>query len=151
MGYTQVNIDAGWLKGRFPNGTIYEDLELFPSGYVRVCPCQIALFSKGYGCVDATVAEVCGGRMAGLGSWIKSQETAPGSGRRMRYGLYSCRGSCQCGTSTYAGPGSLGYEKMVLPPPRDTVWTCGCTRVFRVGTRAVCRTRTGWSQRARST
>ena len=51
--------------------------------------------------------------MKGLGSWIKSQETSPGSGQYLQYGLYSCRGSCQCGTSTYSAPGSLGYEKMV--------------------------------------
>ena len=24
LGYTQINIDEGWLKGRYPNGTIYE-------------------------------------------------------------------------------------------------------------------------------
>lgn len=27
LGYTQVNVDEGWLKGRYPNGTIYEDLD----------------------------------------------------------------------------------------------------------------------------
>ena len=48
--------------------------------------------------------------MKGLGAWVKAQETAPGSGVRMRYGLYSCRGTCQCGTGTYAAPGSHGYE-----------------------------------------
>jgi hypothetical protein len=26
------------------------------------------------------------------------------------YGLYSCRGTCQCGTSTYSAPGSNGHE-----------------------------------------
>ena len=28
----------------------------------------------------------------------------------MRYGLYSCRGTCQCGTGTYGAPGSHGHE-----------------------------------------
>lgn len=32
LGYNRVNVDEGWLKGRYPNGTIYEDLEKFPSG-----------------------------------------------------------------------------------------------------------------------
>lgn len=54
--------------------------------------------------------------MAGLGSWIHAQETAPGSGQHMKYGLYTCRGTCQCSTGTYQGPGSYGYEKM------DTDW-----------------------------
>ena len=36
---------------------------------------------------------------------------APGSGRKMRYGLYSCRGTCQCGTKTYHAVGSNGHEK----------------------------------------
>lgn len=29
----------------------------------------------------------------------------------MKYGLYSCRGTCQCGTQTYKAVGSHGYEK----------------------------------------
>jgi hypothetical protein len=40
--------------------------------------------------------------MAGLGQWVHSQG--------MKYGLYSCRGTCQCGTGTYNAPGSHGYE-----------------------------------------
>ena len=59
---------------------MYEDLSKFPSG------------------------------MKGLGDYIKAQETFPGSGEFMHYGLYSCRGTCQCGTSTYSAPGSHGYE-----------------------------------------
>jgi len=31
-------------------------------------------------------------------------------GLGLLYGLYTCRGSCQCGTSTYSGPGSQGHE-----------------------------------------
>eukprot|EP00038_Savillea_parva_P025951 m.50314 g.50314 ORF g.50314 m.50314 type:complete len:571 (+) comp7229_c0_seq2:61-1773(+) len=81
LGYTQINIDEGWLKGRAANGSMVEDWEKFPSG------------------------------MKGLGDWIKSQETFPGSGKKMRYGLYSCRGTCQCGTHTYSAPGSHGFEK----------------------------------------
>ena len=59
---------------------MYEDLSKFPSG------------------------------MKGLGDFIKAQETFPGSGEFMHYGLYSCRGTCQCGTGTYSAPGSHGYE-----------------------------------------
>jgi hypothetical protein len=54
--------------------------------------------------------------MKGLGDWIHSQETYPGSGQYMKYGLYSCRGTCQCGSSYYSGPGGLGYEVV------DTDW-----------------------------
>jgi hypothetical protein len=54
--------------------------------------------------------------MKGFGDWVHSQETYPGSGQYMKYGLYSCRGTCQCGTGTYQGPGSHGYEAM------DTDW-----------------------------
>ena len=86
LGYTQVNVDEGWLKGRDANGQMYEDLDKFPSG------------------------------MKGLGDWIKSQETFPGSGEMMRYGLYSCRGTCQCGTGSYNAPGSNGHEA------DDTEW-----------------------------
>lgn len=59
---------------------MYEDLSKFPSG------------------------------MKALGTWITSQETYPGSNEYMHYGLYSCRGTCQCGTSTYSAPGSNGHE-----------------------------------------
>ncbi len=61
-------------------GMMYEDLSKFPSG------------------------------MKALGDWIKAQETYPGSGEYMHYGLYSCRGTCQCGTGTYSAPGSNGHE-----------------------------------------
>lgn len=27
----------------------------------------------------------------------------------MKYGLYTCRGTCQCGTQLYSGPGSAGH------------------------------------------
>ena len=54
--------------------------------------------------------------MQGLGDWIHAQETYPGSGQYMKYGLYSCRGTCQCSTSYYSGPGSYGYEQL------DTDW-----------------------------
>ena len=48
--------------------------------------------------------------MVGLGDWIHAQETSPGSGEYLRYGLYTCRGTCQCSTAKYSGPGSQGYE-----------------------------------------
>ena len=40
--------------------------------------------------------------MKGLGDWVHSQG--------FLYGLYSCRGTCQCGTATYSAPGSHGHE-----------------------------------------
>ena len=80
LGYTQINVDEGWLKGRNAAGQMYEDLDKFPSG------------------------------MKALGDFIKSQPTYAGSGDMMRYGLYSCRGTCQCGTGTYGAPGSNGHE-----------------------------------------
>jgi alpha-galactosidase len=80
LGYNRVNVDEGWLKGRNAQGVMYEDLDKFPSG------------------------------MKALGDWIKAQETYPGSGEYMHYGLYSCRGTCQCGTNTYSAPGSNGHE-----------------------------------------
>ena len=40
--------------------------------------------------------------MKSLGDWVKAQG--------FHYGLYSCRGTCQCGTGTYHAPGSHGYE-----------------------------------------
>ena len=85
-GYKYVNVDEGWLKGRSPNGTIYEDLEKFPHG------------------------------MKGLGSWVTSQSVAPGSDEKLVYGLYSCRGTCQCGTGKYHATGSHGHEAA------DTQW-----------------------------
>ena len=86
LGYVQINVDEGWLKGRNSSGQMYEDLDKFPSG------------------------------MKALGDWIKAQPTYAGSSETMRYGLYSCRGTCQCGTGTYNAPGSNGYEAA------DTEW-----------------------------
>lgn len=86
LGYNHINVDEGWLLGRYPNGTIYEDLSKFPSG------------------------------MKGLGDWITSQELYPGASQYFEYGLYSCRGTCQCSTGSYQGPGSHGYEA------NDTIW-----------------------------
>ena len=40
--------------------------------------------------------------MKALGDWVKSQGFV--------YGLYSCRGTCQCGTNTYHAEGSHGFE-----------------------------------------
>eukprot|EP01121_Diplochlamys_sp_Union-15-3_P005120 TRINITY_DN1543_c0_g1_i1.p1 TRINITY_DN1543_c0_g1~~TRINITY_DN1543_c0_g1_i1.p1 ORF type:complete len:424 (-),score=96.81 TRINITY_DN1543_c0_g1_i1:49-1194(-) len=41
--------------------------------------------------------------MKALGDYIHS--------KGLKYGLYTSRGSCQCSTSQYSGPGSQGYEK----------------------------------------
>jgi len=40
--------------------------------------------------------------MKALGDYIHS--------KGLKYGLYTCRGTCQCSTSQYQGPGSQGYE-----------------------------------------
>jgi len=86
-GYTYVNVDEGWLKGRHPgNNTIYEDLEKFPQG------------------------------MKALGDWVTAQPVAAGSAEKMVYGLYSCRGTVQCGTRQYHAVGSNGHEAA------DTQW-----------------------------
>ena len=42
------------------------------------------------------------------GEWIHEQEV-PGKGKIMKYGLYTCRGTCQCSTQLYHGPGSHGH------------------------------------------
>eukprot|EP00316_Scyphosphaera_apsteinii_P013223 CAMPEP_0119338082 /NCGR_PEP_ID=MMETSP1333-20130426/95318_1 /TAXON_ID=418940 /ORGANISM="Scyphosphaera apsteinii, Strain RCC1455" /LENGTH=210 /DNA_ID=CAMNT_0007349277 /DNA_START=129 /DNA_END=758 /DNA_ORIENTATION=+ len=81
LGYRQINIDEGWLQGRHGNGSLFEDLDKFPS------------------------------RMMGLGNWIKRQPIYEGSAMKMRYGLYTSRGTCQCGTRTYHAVGSHGFEK----------------------------------------
>jgi alpha-galactosidase len=85
-GYVYSNVDEGWLKGRYANGSLYEDLDKFPE------------------------------TMAALGEWVHSLETSPGSGKYMKYGLYTCRGTCQCSTDKYSGPGGQGYEA------QDSAW-----------------------------
>ena len=86
-GYSYVNVDEGWLKGRDnQTKTIYEDIEKFPS------------------------------TMLGLGHWITAQRTAANSTERLKYGLYSSRGTCQCGTGKYHAVGSHGFEA------QDTQW-----------------------------
>ena len=54
--------------------------------------------------------------MKALGDWVTAQSVSPGSDEKMVYGLYSCRGTCQCGTHAYHGPGSHGHEAA------DTEW-----------------------------
>lgn len=46
--------------------------------------------------------------MKALGDWIHTQ-SVPGKGKVMKYGLYTCRGTCQCSTALYNGPGSHGF------------------------------------------
>jgi hypothetical protein len=48
--------------------------------------------------------------------WINQQPVAKGSEETLRYGLYSCRGTCQCGTREYHAVGSHGHEAT------DTQW-----------------------------
>ena len=83
-GYKYINVDEGWLKGRSPNGTIFEDRQKFPNG------------------------------MKDLGDWVTSQAVAAGSNEKLVYGLYSCRGTHQCGTSKYGATGSNGHEAVLF-------------------------------------
>ena len=46
--------------------------------------------------------------MRALGAYIKSLG--------LEFGLYTCRGTCQCGTDKYQGPGSHGHER------EDVLW-----------------------------
>ena len=46
--------------------------------------------------------------MQAFGAWVTSQPR--GNGDFFQYGLYSCRGTCQCSEPDYHGPGSQGYE-----------------------------------------
>jgi len=46
--------------------------------------------------------------MKALGDWIHDQEV-PGKGKIMKYGLYTSRGTCQCSTQLYHGPGTNGH------------------------------------------
>jgi len=81
LGYVRINIDEGWLKGRDNvTGKMVEDFDKFPSG------------------------------MKALGDWITQHDTFAGSGEKMHYGLYSCRGTKQCGSKTYGAVGSYGHE-----------------------------------------
>lgn len=47
--------------------------------------------------------------MKAFGEWVTSQDRGNGTGT-FSYGLYSCRGTCQCSEPDYHGPGSQGFE-----------------------------------------
>lgn len=81
-GYVHINVDAGWLLAR--NNITGELIE------------DRKKFPSG---------------MKALGDWIHEQ-VVPGHGKIMKYGLYTSRGTCQCGTALYKGPGGNGYEKI---------------------------------------
>jgi len=85
-GYTHVNVDEGWLKSRGTTTLAMEE--------------DTAKFPSG---------------MRALGEWVHAQEV-PGAGRTLRYGLYTSRGTCQCSTKQYQGPGSSGHIE------RDAAW-----------------------------
>jgi len=85
-GYIHINIDEGWLKER--NNVTGDYVE------------DRVKFPSG---------------MKALGEWVHNQ-TVPGKGKILKYGLYTCRGTCQCGTKLYSGPGGNGHEK------QDTAW-----------------------------
>ena len=59
-------------------------------------------------CLNADKVKFPNG-MKALGEWIHDQEV-PGKGKLMKFGLYTSRGTCQCSTQLYQGPGSHGYE-----------------------------------------
>lgn len=79
-GFVHVNVDEGWLLGR--NETTGEIIE------------DRKKFPNG---------------MKALGDWIHNQ-TVPGKGKIMKYGLYTSRGTVQCGTAKYSAVGSHGHE-----------------------------------------
>jgi len=79
-GYVHVNVDEGWLKSR----------DATTGGMIISDPVK---FPSG---------------MKALGDWIHNQ-SVPGKGKIMKYGLYTCRGTCQCSTALYKGPGSHGF------------------------------------------
>ena len=85
-GYVHVNVDEGWLLGR--NETTGEIIE------------DLQKFPSG---------------MKALGDWIHNQ-TVPGKGKIMKYGLYTSRGTVQCGTAKYNAVGSHGFEA------QDAAW-----------------------------
>jgi len=85
-GYVHVNVDEGWLLSR--NTTTGDLIE------------DLNKFPSG---------------MKALGDWIHNQ-IVPGKGKIMKYGLYTCRGTCQCGTALYQGPGGHGHET------QDSAW-----------------------------
>ena len=78
-GYIHVNVDEGWLLGR----------------------------DKATGTIISDDDKFPSG-MKALGDWIHDQDV-PGKGKIMKYGLYTCRGTCQCSTQQYQGPGSHGH------------------------------------------
>ena len=85
-GYIHVNVDEGWLLAR--NSTTGQLIE------------DRTKFPSG---------------MKALGAWIHNQ-TVPGHGQIMKYGLYTSRGTCQCATQQYSGPGGHGHEAL------DAAW-----------------------------
>ena len=46
--------------------------------------------------------------MKALGAWIHDLDV-PGKGKIMKFGLYTSRGTVQCSTQQYQGPGSHGH------------------------------------------
>jgi len=85
-GYIHINIDEGWLKAR--NNSTGALME------------DLDKFPSG---------------MKALGEWVHNQ-VVPGKGKIMKYGLYTCRGKCQCSTQQYQGPGGQGFEA------QDSAW-----------------------------
>jgi len=85
-GYVHVNVDEGWLLGR--NESTGELIE------------DRSKFPSG---------------MKSLGAWIHEQ-IVPGKGKIMKFGLYTSRGTTQCGTAKYSAPGGHGFEK------QDALW-----------------------------
>lgn len=97
-GYSLVAVDEGWLQGRYPNGTIYEDLSKFPEG------------------------------MAGLGAWV--------TGQGFRYGLYTCRGTCQVSRLCCSVSPSLCslLSALSCKRPLTAAYTLPCTRTLTTTT-----------------
>ena len=111
-GYKYVNVDEGWLKGRHTgNNTICASPPCRRRGW-RAAPAPADRRALP---TDEDLVKFPQG-MKALGDWVAAQPTYAGSEEKMVYGLYSCRGTCQCGTRAYHGPGSNGHEAA------DTQW-----------------------------
>jgi hypothetical protein len=105
----QINIDEGWLKSRNSSGWIVEDFVKFPEGMdgFGACTTDSAPVDTRHPSVGlcsplrARAADCAApphptAAPFAAGAWVHSQELSPGSGQYFKYGLYSCRGTCQC-------------------------------------------------------
>ena len=110
----QINVDEGWLKGRNAAGQMYEDTDKFPSG-MKALGDWIKAQSTYAGSPDRMRYGATSAASAPRSKLVEPtslpSSLSPYSLPTRAAGLYSCRGTCQCGTGTYNAPGSNGHEK----------------------------------------